>query len=54
MLKGDKKTGIPRKLHTPFVLGSPASILDPDMCYPESRASSFNFSESSRQITVLG
>jgi hypothetical protein len=36
-LKGEITTGILRKLHNCFVLGSPASVLDSDMCYPESQ-----------------
>jgi hypothetical protein len=41
MLQGEITTGILRKLHSCFVLGRPASVLDPAICYPESEFSFF-------------
>jgi len=51
--KGETTTGILRKVHSCFVLGSPASVLDPDMCYPESEFSSiFFFPPYNSMVTV--
>jgi hypothetical protein len=40
-LKGEITKGILRKFHSYFMLGSPASVLDLDMCYPEREFSCF-------------